>query len=346
MDRKSACQGGDALCRKRRAGAKLAGAGVAGFVALVLVVSVVSSFFENRAAYRDATALAEAGEYEQAIEAFEALEDYKDSPEQVLATKYAMGLARLEEGKFRQAEEIFTELGDYQDSAEQLKNVETARNESIYQEAFDLIEEREFVEARNLLLDLVDEGGYKDSRELANQLLNELNAYQEASEAYWEGDLEPFFTAMESNEYVTFDERDIANVEFLQSFLGTWEYASGDARVLTMRGKEQNKYYECPTIETTLEKSGNGKVPYVRVNVDDTYQYGFSPNLSEKKMSRITMYTGADFSIELVDENILRVTAERYDDEVLTCDYRRVLPAQEEQTGQEGQAQQDGQAAE
>ena len=50
-----------------------------------------------------------------------------------------MGLARLEEGKFRQAEEIFTELGDYQDSAEQLKNVETARNESIYQEAFDLM---------------------------------------------------------------------------------------------------------------------------------------------------------------------------------------------------------------
>ena len=325
---------------------KLAGAGVAGFVALVLVVSVVSSFFENRAAYRDATALAEAGEYEQAIEAFEALEDYKDSPEQVLATKYAMGLARLEEGKFSQAEKIFTELGDYQDSAEQLKNVETARNESIYQEAFDLIEEREFVEARNLLLDLVDEGGYKDSRELANQLLNELNAYQEASEAYWEGDLEPFFTAMESNEYVTFDERDIANVEFLNSFLGTWEYASGDARVLTMRGKEQNKYYECPTIETTLEKSGNGKVPYVRVNVDDTYQYGFSPNLSEKKMSRITMYTGADFSIELVDENILRVTAERYDDEVLTCDYRRVQPVQEERAGQEGQAQQDGQAAE
>ena len=264
----------------------------------------------------------------------------------MLATKYAMGLARLEEGKFRQAEEIFTELGDYQDSAEQLKNVETARNESIYQEAFDLIEDREFVEARNLLLDLVDEGGYKDSRELANQLLNELNAYQEASEAYWEGDLEPFFTAMESNEYVTFDERDIANVEFLNSFLGSWEYDSGDARVLTMRGKEQNKYYECPTIETTLEKSGNGKVPYVRVNVDDTYQYGFSPNLSEKKMSRITMYIGADFSIELVDENILRVTAERYDDEVLTCDYRRVLPAQEEQTGQEGQAQQDGQAAE
>ena len=224
--------------------------------------------------------------------------------------------------------------------------METARNESIYQEAFDLIEEREFVEARNLLLDLVDEGGYKDSRELANQLLNELNAYQEASEAYWEGDLEPFLSAMESNEYVTFDERDIANVEFLNSFLGSWEYDSGDARVLTMRGKEQNKYYECPTIETTLEKSGNGKVPYVRVNVDDTYQYGFSPNLSEKKMSRITMYIGADFSIELVDENILRVTAERYDDEVLTCDYRRVLPAQEEQTGQEGQAQQDGQASE
>ena len=83
------------------------------------------------------------------------------------------------------------------------------------------------MEARAVLLDLVDAGGYKDSRELANQLLNEMNAYQEASEAYWEGNLEPFFAAMESNEYVTFNEKDIANVEFLQSFLGTWNMPQG-----------------------------------------------------------------------------------------------------------------------
>ncbi len=73
--------------------------------------------------YEAAAALAEAGDYEQAIAAFEALDGYRDSAEQIeicrtaiLDTQYEAALALYAKRDFAAAREAFAALGDYKDS--------------------------------------------------------------------------------------------------------------------------------------------------------------------------------------------------------------------------------------
>ena len=66
--------------------------------------------------YNEALALMESGKYTEAIAAFEALYDHKDSPEKVLACKYAYGLSLREAGKFGEAYLQFMEISGYSDA--------------------------------------------------------------------------------------------------------------------------------------------------------------------------------------------------------------------------------------
>ena len=73
--------------------------------------------------YEAAAALAEAGDYEQAIAAFEALDGYQDSAEQIetcrtaiLDAQYEAALALYANRDFGAAREAFAALGDYRDS--------------------------------------------------------------------------------------------------------------------------------------------------------------------------------------------------------------------------------------
>ena len=73
--------------------------------------------------YEAAAALAEAGDYEQAIAAFEALDGYRDSAEQIEACRtaildeqYNAALALYANRNFAAAREAFAALGDYRDS--------------------------------------------------------------------------------------------------------------------------------------------------------------------------------------------------------------------------------------
>lgn len=103
---------------------------VVAIVAAVLISNSVKAQQEEAArldAYNAATALAEAGQYEEAIVAFTELGDYKDSAEQIeqikdsaeqeSETAYNQAVTLLENGEFDEAYTVFEELGDYRDSA-------------------------------------------------------------------------------------------------------------------------------------------------------------------------------------------------------------------------------------
>ena len=116
--------------------------------------------------YNKALELAEAGQYEEAIAAFEALGDYKDAPAQILLTReaqtearnaeaYANAAALAEAGQYEEAITAFEALGDYRDSAERLLQARYARAEALVASGESYAAARAFYEIKE----------YRDSRD-------------------------------------------------------------------------------------------------------------------------------------------------------------------------------------
>lgn len=66
--------------------------------------------------YRAAVALMEAGNYNDAISAFEAMEGYKDSEAQIVNCKYQQAVELMEAGNYKDAIPAFEAIGDYKDA--------------------------------------------------------------------------------------------------------------------------------------------------------------------------------------------------------------------------------------
>ena len=93
-----------------------------------IVASFVNDAIKKNNAYNEAALLMEQGKYEEAIQAFSALDGYKDSAEQIQsaknsiadmerATEYDRAIQLLESGKSEnEAYYLLMELGDYQDA--------------------------------------------------------------------------------------------------------------------------------------------------------------------------------------------------------------------------------------
>lgn len=102
-------------------------------VVIVVAAVLISGVVKKNNAYNDALALMDAGQYEQAIEAFTVLDGYKDSAEQIQlaeaamleeqkAKAYAEAIALLEAGKYGEAYAAFEALGDYKNAKEFLSS--------------------------------------------------------------------------------------------------------------------------------------------------------------------------------------------------------------------------------
>ena len=100
-------------------------------VVLIVAAVIISNSVKKSNAYEFALSLVESGQYEDAIEHFAALGDYKDCAEQIQlaeaailesqqANAYANAIALLEAGKHSEAYAAFEALGDYMDSKELL----------------------------------------------------------------------------------------------------------------------------------------------------------------------------------------------------------------------------------
>lgn len=105
--------------------------------------------------YNAAVDLMEAGQYADAIAAFEAMDGYKDSAEQIMECKYLTAAALLEEGKYLDAKFAFRTLNGYKDSADQIKECD-------YRLATRNKESKDWSLAVSLFQSL---GSYKDSKE-------------------------------------------------------------------------------------------------------------------------------------------------------------------------------------
>ena len=109
--------------------------------------------------YDKACGLMEEGRYDDAIELFEGLGDYKDSGDKITESKYQKACAALENGDYQTAEEFFKKLGDYRDSSDKAL-------ESKYRYGISLIEGGYYTKAVEVFEELED---YSDSRDYQNE---------------------------------------------------------------------------------------------------------------------------------------------------------------------------------
>ena len=170
---------------------------------IAVLLATLPGYFIRKNNYAKAVSLLDAGEYDYAQQAFEALGDYEDSRE--LAEKeipyrraaYIMscaekgdtdalvmlGMKRSELGEeetvstalYHRAAEMFAALGDYRDSAAQSAAAEKAVSdyyESLLSDSYDsaaaLLKENRFCEARDAFAAL---GDYKDSQSMVTECI-------------------------------------------------------------------------------------------------------------------------------------------------------------------------------
>ena len=114
--------------------------------------------------YNKAVELLEGKNYDEALNLFTELEDYKDSEDMVREVKYLMALDLFENGEYEAAIKTFETLGYYKDA---LKNAETAseklkdeQNAITYKNAVKLYNDKNYKKAYDAFASLK---GYKDA---------------------------------------------------------------------------------------------------------------------------------------------------------------------------------------
>ena len=73
--------------------------------------------------YMSAVSLIEAGQYQEAIAAFEAMEGYKDSTTQIEECKYMSAVSLIEAGQYQEAIAAFKAMEGYRDSEERVDSI-------------------------------------------------------------------------------------------------------------------------------------------------------------------------------------------------------------------------------
>lgn len=86
-------------------------------VAIAFVI-VLNKVIIPNGKYNDAVALMDAGQYEEAIVAFEAMDGYKESTEQITECKYLSAVALMDAGQYEKAIAAFKALDGYKDSVD------------------------------------------------------------------------------------------------------------------------------------------------------------------------------------------------------------------------------------
>ena len=152
--------------------------------AIVVVLAVAGIVIVNAVVipsnnYKTASELLSDGKYQEAIAAFEKLNGYKDSEEQIEKCYDAIYQNAIElkgNGDNDEAARIFKYLDGFKDSEEMLKECEEilekerieAENKALYQEACVALQNGNYDEANKKFLEL---GTYKDSAEQANEAI-------------------------------------------------------------------------------------------------------------------------------------------------------------------------------
>lgn len=143
---------------------------------IIIVPRFVIPYFANLSSYREASVLLEEGKYDEAVQVWKSLGDFKDSKQQIenaeaqklevenkeKEEKYQEALTLFNQKDYQTAKGIFISISDYKDSREKIWECQDADKESRYQQAVEEYDSENYFDAMkgfsNVLLK-----GYKDS---------------------------------------------------------------------------------------------------------------------------------------------------------------------------------------
>ena len=114
--------------------------------AVIILLILLNNVIIPNAKYNNAISLMEEGKYSEAVTAFEALEDYKDSAIKIVECKFGIkdgkyndAIALMNEKKYDEAIAIFEELDGYKDSDDKIEECENGIKETKYNNAGRLV---------------------------------------------------------------------------------------------------------------------------------------------------------------------------------------------------------------
>ena len=154
--------------QKFKTTAKKVGIIGSGVIAIALLGVLTKQVIIPNAQYSNAEHKAQSGEYDEAIQAFIRLGDFKDSSEKVLETKYNWAKDKLAQGDTEGAISLFSTLGNYSDARAQITEIQ---NQTQYDKAMAAYQSKQYADAQSLFETL---GSYKDSAEKVADCKNKI----------------------------------------------------------------------------------------------------------------------------------------------------------------------------
>ena len=134
-------------------------------ITVITVIGIITAYLINEKIlkpnnqYKAALELYNEGKYEEAIEAFESLDGYKDSEEQIKACKYQKAQELYLSGNYEEAIELLKSIREYRDAGSLADTYEQERIEHYYNEGLSLLKQGDFANAAAAFEGL----NYKDS---------------------------------------------------------------------------------------------------------------------------------------------------------------------------------------
>lgn len=158
-------------------------------VLCVAALMIVTKVIVPNSNYNKAKALMDAGQYEEAIAAFEALDGYKDSKGQINECRYGQASELLNSGQYDGAITAFEALGTYNDAPQLL---EEAKGMQKYHQAIALISDEKTENDTDALLLFQEIGNFEDAETYIKRfspriISSESNYYDKDHRHYQDG---------------------------------------------------------------------------------------------------------------------------------------------------------------
>ena len=156
--------------QKFKTTAKKVGIIGSGVIAIALLGVLTKQVIIPNVQYSNAEHKAQSGEYDEAIQAFISLGDFKDASEKVLETKYNWAKDKLAQGDTEGAISLFSTLGDYSDARAQITEIQ---NQTQYDKAMAAYQAKQYADAQSIFCLLYTFRAHETPEHLVCRLLLE-----------------------------------------------------------------------------------------------------------------------------------------------------------------------------
>ena len=258
-------------------------------IAFVIVLVTVIIPISN---YNRAIALLDAGKYTEAVSAFEALGDYKDSAEKVKECKYNNALALMESEKYEEAIDVFEEITaydpiydkyieDYKDSSNKIDACKAAILEKKYNDAVALMESGKLDEAYSILQKL---GDYKNAAEMVGNI--QLTKTKEQLKNAKVGDCVKFGAYEEKDvEWLVLEVKDEKLLVISKYALAAQEYHHDGVNPITWEKCDLREWLNNDFINKSFNANEKAMIPAVTVPADKNPEHNTRPgNATQDKV--------------------------------------------------------------